>query len=176
MIIIYIIYIFINKIEVLFLYFSFFFCSHQLRSHIWESNSSWPTYFSSGFHFPLYHLSIWAISWWNLSPCSSETNPKFSGKISKWEMKEMQLKWHIVPQSSVICKQFFHMILIVFQISYFLKTKLLQTFWNASHALFSVSFKLSLELKYLKSCLICGPNDNSFFLLSLTYYGNFPFK
>jgi len=35
-----------------------------------------------GLHFPLYLCSTWEITCWNLSSCSSERAPTFSGKSS----------------------------------------------------------------------------------------------
>jgi len=57
--------------------------------------------------------SIAIMSWWNLSPCSSLTSPRFSGeKIQVW-LQRVDLLTHIASHSFERRQQVLHNILIV---------------------------------------------------------------
>jgi len=76
------------------------------------SSNSLPTYLRStclGTRF-----SIAKMSWWNLSPCSSLTSPRFSRK-KKIEvgLQKVDFQTHIASHSSVRSQQVLHSILIV---------------------------------------------------------------
>ena len=81
-----------------------------------------------GSHLPWQLLSIFVMSWWNLSPCSSLTTPRFGGKNLRWEWR----KW-------------------------ILSNILVQTDLNASHALSSSKLRSSSKSVSFRTSRIWGP-------------------
>jgi len=109
------------------------------------------------------------MSWWNLSPCSSLTSPRFSGKKIQVWLQKVDFQTHIASHSFVRIQQDLHNILIVrcFVISYEVLANPLKWQPRISFSLIQVFIELFVLHQF--------PDLRSLNCASLTF-GNFVLK
>ena len=125
-------------------------------------------------HLLWYLFSISAMSWWNLSPCSSLTAPKFSGKKSKWEWG----MWIFSDMFTSISRKFCSIVFTRWLqfLDFMFPKKLFITGFTDSQVCPSRSVKFFLKSQSNISCRICGPWKTPSLILALLSLGNYLFK